>query len=230
MTLLHWEDVDVSKELVDALKAVVLRYDKPYARRASPKLGQSFLFDPSRSPPVCPDGPLANMLQELDDTAAVYCKEVKKEEGSSGASVERKSTRPAVVLHLKSVPLEELHVSAPLLRHPQSGVPKFDATTLELRHSPEEAAWGRKSIEELGGGEVHELPFCLQFVAHLCPIPSNALLHNWMLGHGVPSDAQRIADSRTTITSAGMARREVTTELLLLLLIVMVWWWRFSCV
>jgi len=228
LTLLHWEDVRVSKELVEALRGVVHRYDHPYARRALPKLGQSFLFDPTRSPPVAPEGPLASLLRELDGAVAATqasatagpsraastaasssCGHVTATttttatpafSGSSSHAEEEAPplTDPAL---LKSVPLEALHTSAPLLHRPPGFGFGGDAA-LKGRHSEEENAWGQ-------GHSVHELPFCLQFVAHLAPLPANELLFRWLLEHGVNSDAQRVANARVPVTSSTKARREI---------------------
>ena len=65
MTMLFWEfdgEPRISKRHVDAVRAIVKTFDRPYRRTEVPKPGQSFLFSEQGDPAVDPGGPVGEMI------------------------------------------------------------------------------------------------------------------------------------------------------------------------
>jgi hypothetical protein len=119
MTLLFWDfgaEGAIAQHHVDEVRNIVRAFDRPFARTAIPKRGQSFLFDGSEVDPAGPIGQMIRAFGSIDPHNMPHTNSC----GQSG--------------------LGGLHVSAGL--RPEFEVRFDDETALLARHS-EYSSWAR---------------------------------------------------------------------------------------
>jgi hypothetical protein len=121
MTLLYWNfsgGAMISIAQTKKVKSIVAKYDQGYRRNATPKKGQSYLFDIDSN--VDPQGPVARMIHEFNHSGTIDHQNSCGQSGTAG-----------------------LHVTAGLLYPPI----RFDENSELLARHPTSWARGKKGWE-----------------------------------------------------------------------------------
>ncbi len=164
---------------VDKVNQIVGKYDNPFHRDDTPKVGQSYLWCKHCEPTVDPTGPIGKMIRELGDIDPQFL----PHSTTNGNG------------------LTGLHVTANLKKGPKKKrlLVQFDKHPEVLARHPY-SNWAH-------GKTGWELPLCMHISTALNPLPQNDPLHRYVQ-HKYPEakrSARAIADVDVVITSADLA-------------------------